>query len=68
MPHMGLTTWKKAPDGRVQKSDTIVAKNYLSDEELSQLINTKKEEKTARFLQKTNNFDSNSKFSLQKHH
>lgn len=37
MPHMGLTTWKKAPDGRVQKSDKIVAKNYLSDEELSQL-------------------------------
>lgn len=34
---MGLTTWKKAPDGRVQKSDAIVAKNYLSDEELSQL-------------------------------
>ena len=34
---MGLTTWKKAPDGRVQKSDTIVAKNYLSDSELSQL-------------------------------
>lgn len=29
MPHMGLTTWKKAPDGRVQKSDMIVAKNYL---------------------------------------
>lgn len=37
MPHMGLTTWKKAPDGRVQKSDTIVAKNYLSDKEISQL-------------------------------
>ena len=36
-PHMGLTTWKKAPDGRVQKSDTIVAKNYLSDKELTQL-------------------------------
>ena len=36
-PYMGLTTWKKAPDGRVQKSDTIVAKNYLSDSELSQL-------------------------------
>ena len=36
-PHMGLTTWKKAPDGRVQKSDTIVAKNYLSDTELDQL-------------------------------
>lgn len=36
-PHMGLTTWKKAPHVRVQKSDTIVAKNYLSDTELSQL-------------------------------
>ena len=36
-PHMGLTTWKKAPNGRVQKSDTIVAKNYLSDTELNQL-------------------------------
>ena len=36
-PHMGLTTWKKAPDGRVQKSDTIVAKNYLSDKELKEL-------------------------------
>ena len=37
MPHMGLTTWKNAPDGRVQRSDTIVAKNYLSDREVSQL-------------------------------
>ena len=37
MPHMGLTTWKKAPEGRVQKSDTIVAKNYLSDQEVSRL-------------------------------
>lgn len=37
MPHMGLTTWKKAPDGRVQKSDTIVAKNYLSDKEIFEL-------------------------------
>lgn len=36
-PYMGLTTWKQAPNGRVQKSDTIVAKNYLSDKELSQL-------------------------------
>ena len=34
---MGLTTCQKAPDGRVHKSDTIVAKNYLSDSELSQL-------------------------------
>ena len=37
MPHMGLTTWKNAPNGRVQKSDTIIAKNYLSDKEVSEL-------------------------------
>lgn len=37
MPHMGLTTWKNAPDGRVQKSDTIVAKNYLSDKDVTAL-------------------------------
>ena len=37
MPHMGLTTWKNAPNGRVQKSDTIVAKNYLSDKEVTAL-------------------------------
>ena len=36
-PHMGLTTWKKAPEGRVQRSDTIVAKNYLSDKEITAL-------------------------------
>lgn len=36
-PHMGLTTWKNAPDGRIQKSDSIVAKNYLSDSEIQQL-------------------------------
>ena len=34
-PHMGLTTWKNAPDGRGQKSDTIIAQNYLSDKEVS---------------------------------
>ena len=34
-PHMGLTTWKNAPDGRVQKSDTFIAQNYLSDTEVS---------------------------------
>lgn len=32
-----MTTWKKAPDGRIQRSDTIVAKNYLSDKEVSAL-------------------------------
>ena len=36
-PHMGLTSWKNAPDGRVQRSDTIVAKNYLSDKEVTAL-------------------------------
>lgn len=34
-PHMGLTIWKNAPDDRVQKSDTIIAQNYLSDKEVS---------------------------------
>ena len=37
MPHMGLTTWKNAPDGRVQKSDVVIAKNYLSDKEVKAL-------------------------------
>ena len=36
-PHMGLTTWKNAPDGRVIKSDVTVAKNYLSDKEVDSL-------------------------------
>ena len=35
--HMGLTTWEDAPDGKVRKSDVIVAKNYLSENELAQL-------------------------------
>ena len=35
--HMGLTTWQDAPDGKIMKSDVTVAKNYLSEEELSQL-------------------------------
>ncbi len=36
-PHMGLTTWKNAPDGKILQSDVTVAKNYLSEEELKQL-------------------------------
>lgn len=36
-PTMGLTTWKGAPDGKILKSDTLVAKNYLNQKELSQL-------------------------------
>lgn len=34
---MGLTTWKDAPDGKIQKYDVSVAKNYLSESELEQL-------------------------------
>ena len=36
-PHMGLMTWKNAPDGRVVKSDVTVAKNYLSEKEMESL-------------------------------
>lgn len=36
-PTMGLTTWKGAPDGKILKSDTLVAKNYLNEKELSKL-------------------------------
>ena len=36
-PHMGLTTWKNAPDGRVVKSDVTIAKNYLSEKEIESL-------------------------------
>ena len=35
--HMGLTTWKNAPDGRILKSDVSVAKNYLSEQQIRQL-------------------------------
>ena len=36
-PHMGLMTWKNAPDGRVVKSDVTIAKNYLSEKEVNSL-------------------------------
>ena len=36
-PTMGLTTWKGAPNGKILKSDTIVAKNYLNKKEISRL-------------------------------
>ena len=36
-PHMGLTSWKNAPDGRVIKSDVTIAKNYLSEKEVDAL-------------------------------
>lgn len=35
--HMGLTTWKNAPNGKVLQSDALVSKNYLTKEELSSL-------------------------------
>lgn len=35
--HMGLTTWKGAPEGRILKSDVSVAKNYLSEEDIRRL-------------------------------
>jgi hypothetical protein len=36
-PHLGLTTWKNAPAGRIRKSDVSVAKNFLTEEELRAL-------------------------------
>jgi hypothetical protein len=35
--HMGLTSWKDAPEGKIQKFDVSIAKNYLSDNEIAQL-------------------------------
>ncbi len=35
--HMGLKTWKNAPDGRILKSDVTVAKNYLTEKEIARL-------------------------------
>ena len=35
--HMGLTTWKNAPDGKILKSDVTISKNYLSQKEISGL-------------------------------
>ena len=35
--HMGLTTWRNSPDGRILKSDVTVAKNYLQEKEIRQL-------------------------------
>src|SRR5262249_51896716 len=36
-PQMGLTTWRKAPEGRIGKADVAVAKNYLTGDELTDL-------------------------------
>jgi hypothetical protein len=39
-PNMGLSTWKNAPEGRILKSDTSIAKNYLSEKEITKLERT----------------------------
>ncbi|MAT54438.1 MAG: cell filamentation protein Fic [Saprospirales bacterium] len=36
-PNMGLTTWKNAPEGKILKSDTHIAKNYLNEQEIAEL-------------------------------
>ena len=36
-PTMGLTTWKASPDGKILKSDVLVAKNYLNEKEITRL-------------------------------
>lgn len=36
-PNMGLTSWDKAPDGKIVKADVTIAKNYLNQEELESL-------------------------------
>ncbi len=36
-PHMGLTTWKNAPQGKILKSDVSIAKNYLQEDEIKGL-------------------------------
>lgn len=36
-PHMGLTTWEAAPEGKIKKSDVSIAKNYLSEAEMRSL-------------------------------
>ena len=38
--NMGLTTWKNAPDGRILKSDTAIAKNYLDEQQIRRLERT----------------------------
>ncbi len=37
IPNMGLTSWKNSPQGKIRKTDVVVAKNYLSKDELTEL-------------------------------
>ena len=36
-PHLGMTTWKNAPTGPIRKADVVVAKNYLTQQEITEL-------------------------------
>ena len=38
--NMGLTTWKNAPDGKILETDVTIAKNYLSQEEITENANS----------------------------
>src|SRR5690554_3611189 len=49
--NMGLTTWKDAPDGKIQKFDVSVAKNYLSESEMQQLQRLVSDRKSTRLNQ-----------------
>ena len=42
---MGLTTWENSPDGKILKSDVIIAKNYLNEQEIKNLNNLDKKAK-----------------------
>lgn len=39
-PHMGLSTWRHSPDGRILQSDVTIAKNYLKEDEIKRLERT----------------------------
>ena len=39
-PFMGMSTWENAPDGRILKSDTVIAKNYLPEDDIKKLERT----------------------------
>lgn len=44
--NLGLTTWKNSPEGRILKSDVLVAKNYLEEKEINQLERTVRDRKS----------------------
>ena len=39
--NMGLTTWKNSPDGRILKSDVMIAKNYLDERQIKRTYKTR---------------------------